>query len=96
MEFRVCFEPSNKSVVVPAGTSLLEAARRVGLPVASSCGADGVCGRCGLVILASDDRVADESAREREIKQRNRIDPQLRLSCRIAVETNLRVTAPYW
>jgi hypothetical protein len=39
---------------------------------------------------------ATESEREREIKQRNRIDPKLRLSCRVDVAADLTVTAPYW
>lgn len=79
-----------------AGTSLLEAARDAGLPVASACGAEAVCARCGLEILAAAAPVDDESPREREIKQRNRIDPKLRLACRVRVASDLTVTAPYW
>jgi 2Fe-2S ferredoxin len=94
--FEVRFEPSGRSVVVEAGTSALEAARRAGLPVASSCGADGVCGRCGLRVLACAVPPAPEAERERDIKQRNRIDPVLRLSCRLQVECDLTLTAPYW
>ncbi len=96
MEYRVRFEPSGREIVVPAGTSLLTAARLADLPVASSCGADGVCARCGLEILEAVESVAGETNRERDIKQRNRIDPRLRLSCRVLVETDLTVTAPYW
>lgn len=81
---------------VPAGTSLLEAARRAELPVASACGADGVCGRCGLEILAGGDSIEAETERERDIKHRNRIETSLRLSCRVSVSHDLTVTAPYW
>jgi ferredoxin len=90
----VRFEPSGKTVAVEAGTSLLEAARAAGLPVASACGADGVCGRCGMRILAGDP--GDETAAEIEIKRRNRIEPDLRLSCRVRVESALAATATYW
>jgi uncharacterized 2Fe-2S/4Fe-4S cluster protein (DUF4445 family) len=96
MDFYVRFKPSQKSIRVPDSTSLLEAARRVGLPVASSCGADGVCGRCGLEILESREPIESESEREGEIKQRNRVDLHLRLACRIQVDTDLTVTAPNW
>jgi ferredoxin len=96
VDFLIRFEPSRKSVRVPAGTSLLEAARRAGLPIASSCGADGVCGRCGLAILSGPTSTGVESERDREIKRRNRIDADLRLACRIAVSADLTVTAPYW
>ena len=96
MDFLIRFEPCHRSLRVPAGTTLLEAARQAGLPVASSCGADGVCGRCGLEILAGVDRVGVEGERERLIKQRNRVDPKLRLSCLVDIGADLAVTAPYW
>lgn len=78
------------------GTSLLEAARRAGLPIASSCEAGGVCGRCGLAILAGESALIRETERERDIKQRNRIDSDLRLSCCVTVSGDMTVTAPYW
>ena len=81
---------------MPAGTSLLEAAREAGLPVASACGAEAVCARCGLEIVEGGALVEVETAREREIKARNRIDPKLRLACRVRVASDLSVTAPYW
>ena len=96
MDFTILFEPSRKSIRVPAGTSLLEAARRAGLPVASACGADGICGRCGLELLAGGASAGEEPEREREIKRRNRIDSNLRLACRLGVSADLTVTAPYW
>jgi adenylate cyclase len=90
----VRFEPSGRTISVAAGTSLLEAARAAGLPVASACGADGVCGRCGMRILAGDP--GPETAAEAAIKRRNRIEPELRLSCRVRVESELVATATYW
>lgn len=90
------FEPSRRSVQVPAGTSLLEAAQRAELPVARACGADGICGRCGLAILQGGDALERETDRERTIKQRNRIDAGLRLSCCVRVSADMTVTAPYW
>lgn len=96
MQVCVRFEPYHRQVWVPAGTTLLEAARLAGLPVANACRAGGICGRCGLEILRSMQPVCAEEERERVVKQRNRVDPLLRLSCRIIVESDLVVTAPYW
>ncbi len=90
------FEPSRKSIEVPAGTTLLEAARRAGLPVASACGADGICARCGLEILEGAETIAPETERERDVKRRNRIAAALRLSCYIDIAGDMTVTAPYW
>jgi 2Fe-2S ferredoxin len=98
VEHQVRFEPSGRQVRVPAGTSLLEAARRAGLPVASACGAGGICARCGLTILSvsGGPELAPESDSESRAKRANRVDPALRLACRIALAADLVVTAPYW
>jgi 2Fe-2S ferredoxin len=91
---RVCFQPSGRIVEVAVGTTLLEAARAAGLPVGSSCGGDGVCGRCGLVVLGGE--LSAETVEESRIKADNRVDPHARLSCRALVVGDAEVTAPYW
>ena len=85
-----------RSARVPAGASLLEAAREVGLPMANACGADGLCARCGVRILEGGEALPPETPREREVKRRNRIDPELRLACRVSLAGDLVVSAPYW
>jgi ferredoxin len=96
VEVRVRFSPVGRALRVPAGTTLLEAARRAGLPIASACAADGLCARCGLRVLAGAEGLPPESAAERDAKQRNRIEPELRLACRVALRTDVEVTASYW
>ena len=96
VEHTVRFLPSGRSVSAASGTSLLEVARSAGLSVASACGASAVCARCGLQILEGDETLEPETEREARIKQRNRIDPDLRLACLISLRGNLVVTAPYW
>ncbi|MEW6243434.1 MAG: ASKHA domain-containing protein [Bacillota bacterium] len=50
MAYRVRFVPDNAEVLVPEGTDLLRAATLAGLQIKSSCGGDGVCGRCAVSI----------------------------------------------
>jgi len=83
-------------VRVPVGTSLLDAARRAGLPVASACGGAGVCGRCGLRVLAGRGALLAETGAETRAKARNRIEPAVRLACRVDVTADVTVTAAYW
>jgi adenylate cyclase len=92
----VHFVPSDRKVCVPRGTSLLEAVRRAGLPIARACSGDGACGRCGLRILVGGETVAGESPGEVRAKARNRVDADVRLACRIGVDRDLTVTSPYW
>jgi adenylate cyclase len=96
MRFEVRFAPSGRSIRVDRGTRLIDAVRRAGLPVASGCGAEGLCARCGMTVLSGGSSLPAESAAEAAAKQRNRIDPAQRLACRVAVESDLEVTASYW
>jgi uncharacterized 2Fe-2S/4Fe-4S cluster protein (DUF4445 family) len=96
VDARIRFHPSGKTLRVPLGTTLLEAAREAGLPMASACGADGICGRCGVQVLAGAASLSAETGAERSVKRRNRIDPAQRLACRAAVSGDVEVTATYW
>jgi len=92
----VRFQPSGKELRVERGTTILEAARRAGLPMASACGADGICARCGVRVLAGARGLSPETEPETRQKQRNRIDPSLRLACRVEAFGDVEVTAGYW
>jgi len=92
----VTFRPSGERVRVPAGTTLLEAARLAGLPVASACGAHGLCARCGVTLVSGADRVSEETDDEREAKRLNRVDADQRLSCMTRISGNVEITATYW
>ena len=96
MECVIRFVPSGQSVRVPGGTTLAEAAREAGLPIATPCRESGLCARCGLEILEGGEGVAKESSDEREAKRRNRVATHLRLACRLELAGDLVVTAPYW
>jgi ferredoxin len=96
VDFHVRFQPSGRIVRVAAGSSLLEAARRAGLPIASACGGDALCGRCGVSLLSGASALAVEDEPEARAKRRNRVPAEQRLACRVAVSTDLEVTASYW
>ena len=96
MDFRVRFQPSGRSVRVAAGSSLLEAARRAGLPIASACGGEALCGRCGVSVLSGESALPPPGAPEARAKRRNRVPAEQRLACRVAVSSDLEVTAGYW
>ena len=92
----VRFRPSGRALRVERGTTLLEAARRAGLPMASACGADGLCARCGVRVLAGAEALSPTTEAEERQKRRNRIDPALRLACRARALGDVELTAGYW
>lgn len=84
------------STRVPRGTLLLDAVRAAGLPVASGCGAHALCARCAVEVVDGAEALEPASAEEREALRRNRIDPRLRLACRVRVGADLSVRTSYW
>jgi adenylate cyclase len=87
-------KPQEALVEVPEGTLLVDAIRAAGLPIATACGDELVCGRCGVRILRG--RVPREKPAEREAKRRNRVPADLRLACVIRVRGDLDVSTDYW
>jgi ferredoxin, 2Fe-2S len=92
----VSFQPSGRSVEVPAGSTILDAVLAARLPIARACGADGLCGRCGVRVRAAGIGVDEPGPGETAVRLRNRLDPGLRLACRTRVLGDVEVTAPYW
>jgi ferredoxin len=88
--------PADVAVEVPSGTTLLDAVVAAGLPIARSCGAEGICGKCALRIIAGAGALGPEADGETRIKARNRVDPELRLACRARVVGDVTATASYW
>ena len=93
---RVRFLPSGREVDSPPGTTLLDATIAAGLPIARSCGAEGVCAKCALEILAGAAQLSAETPEELRIKARNHIEPACRLACRAKLGGDVTVTASYW
>lgn len=94
MTVEIRFEPSGRTVRVPRGTTLLEAARAAGLPAARACGGDLLCGRCACTIESAGGPAEGET--ERRTKARNRVDPEKRLACAVRLEADLEASAPGW
>ncbi len=91
---KIQFRPRDTEIDVPAGTRLIDAIRSAGLPIASPCGDDLICGKCGVHILRG--RVAREAAVERDAKTRNRVAAGQRLACAVRVRDDLVISADYW
>ena len=96
MEFTVRFLPSGNIVRVPAGTTLLNAARQAGWPVMSACGENQLCALCGLEIVEGIEALPPEPDEEAHIKELNRVDEKLRLSCQLEIVGDLVVRTEYW
>lgn len=92
--FVVRFEPMGVVVAVPRGRRIYDLALAHGVPLAQSCGGEGICGRCGVRCLSGE--LGPEGKLERMRKADNRLDPALRLACMTTVRGDVVLTTDYW
>src|SRR5260370_36620324 len=102
---RVVFTPSGKRGEFPEGTSLLAAARALGVDLDSVCGGRGICGRCQIEVAegafakhatASDAGHATpwNAAEQRYADKRGAFAPGRRLGCQARVCGDLVIDVP--
>lgn len=92
----ITFQPSGKTIEVTSGTLLFDAALRAGLPVASSCSAVFVCGKCNLQIVHGGENLSAQRDVERSLLTRDKKPLSDRISCVTRVFGDCTVTATYW
>lgn len=91
----VLFQPLGRRGQVPAGISVLEAARRLGVGLSGVCGGRGACGTCRVVISPDDrDALSPVSDPERERLGEEEIAGGVRLACRAFIQRALQVFVP--
>lgn len=88
-KFKVTFYPDNKTVEVQKGKTILSAAISAGVYVNSSCGGDGVCGRC-KVVLKKGEVFAHPTGRI-SLEERKR---GVYLACLSVVQSDIEVEIP--
>ncbi len=91
----VAFQPLGKRGTVPAGISVLEAARRLGVGLSGVCGGLGVCGTCRVVVSPEyRDALSPVSDTERERLGEAELERGVRLACRAFIRRALHVFVP--
>lgn len=90
--FEVQFQPVGKRVIVPEGTTILEATRQAGIDLTAACGGEGNCGQCQIVLLAGkvNALTPDEIFLISEMDRSN----NYRLACCTSVQSDLKIHLP--
>ena len=87
----VIFQPDGRTVSVPDGQTLLEAARQAGVPMNTPCGGNGICGGCRVIIPQHPPEPSETDRRKLTGEELGR---HLRLACQVRVRSDLRVVIP--
>src|SRR5437588_963462 len=90
-KLEVTYLPFDRSTRVPPGTTVFSAAHWIGLPIDSSCGGRGTCGKCKVRVIGSPTEVT--TADHRELRQ-DEIDQGWRLSCQAHVHEDMTCEVP--
>lgn len=53
-QYELIIEPSGRRIFIPAGCSVLQAAREAGLAINAVCGGNGTCGSCKVKLISGD------------------------------------------
>ncbi len=88
-KFEVLFVPHEKKVMVEEGEILIRAALEAGVHINASCGGEGVCGKCRVLI---EDGTVEGGISEKLSKED--IAKNYRLACRARVMSDLTVRIP--
>ncbi|HSN73925.1 MAG TPA: ASKHA domain-containing protein [Anaerolineae bacterium] len=103
-QFRVIFQPAGRQGLVAAGTSLLDAARELGVEIESICGGRQTCAKCQVRveegvfarhgIESSNHHITGEGEREAAYRADKGLLPGCRMSCDARVQGDVLVTVP--
>lgn len=93
---RASFAPSGAFVDVPPGTTLLEAIRAAGLPVAQSCGGFAICSWCKVCVVSGAENLSAVEPPEARLIARQKFAPDERASCQAELLGDATVTTTYW
>jgi uncharacterized 2Fe-2S/4Fe-4S cluster protein (DUF4445 family) len=90
-KLEVTYKPFDRSTRVPPGTTLFSAAHWIGLPIDSTCGGRGTCGKCKVRILSAPTEVT--TADHRQLTQ-DEIAAGWRLSCQARIQEDIICEVP--
>jgi len=90
-KLEVTYQPFDRTTRVPPGTTVFSAAHWIGLPIDSTCGGRGTCGKCKVRVLDADMEVT--TADHRQLRK-DEIEGGWRLSCQARIYEDLVCEVP--
>ena len=93
---RVLFTPLGTAAQAKPDETILDAARRAGVPLGNSCGGVGVCARCRVRIVAGAENLSPPTSIELRIGATRGFTDAERMACQAAVAGDCEVTTGYW
>ena len=103
-DIKIVFTPSGRQGHVPAGTTVLQAARTLGVDIDSVCGGRALCGRCQVDvgtgefakhgITSGADSLCGVTAVESRYAEKKGLAEGRRLSCQSTLQSDVVIDVP--
>jgi uncharacterized 2Fe-2S/4Fe-4S cluster protein (DUF4445 family) len=87
-QYQVTFLPHNRTIEVSEGDSLIRAALQAGVHINASCGGEGICGKCRVLL---EEGMVSEGVSERLSQEDLENGYRLACLCRISQDVTIRV-----
>lgn len=92
----VVFTPLGERAAALPNETVLDAARRAGVPLGNSCGGVGICARCRVRIVRGGENLSAPTSIEVRTMTARSFASDERLACMAVVEGECEVTTGYW
>ncbi len=93
---KISFAKPRAEIEVAVGANLMEALLKGNVPVASSCGGEGVCTKCLIKIIDGKDNLSSPNETEKDLREIHDIARNERVSCQTQVLGDIKVDTTYW
>lgn len=93
---RVTFTPLAKTAEAKTDETVLDVARRAGVPLGNSCGGIGVCSRCKVRVVAGAESLTAPTSVETRFAEARGFAEDERMACQAVVRGDCEVTTAYW
>jgi uncharacterized 2Fe-2S/4Fe-4S cluster protein (DUF4445 family) len=90
-KLEVIYRPYDRTTRVPPGTTLFSAAHWIGLPIDSTCGGRGTCGKCKVRLL---DGTSEITTADHRLLRKDEVDEGWRLSCQARIYEDITCEVP--
>lgn len=104
MDHTIIFQPSGRRGLVPEGTTVLEAARRLGVGIEAVCGEQLVCGKCRVKVMegtfpkegitSAMNHLTELDEKEIKVLKRKDSEEHIRLACSTRIQGDILVFVP--
>lgn len=93
---QIIFKKNLSRVNCAFGENLMEVLIKNNIPVASSCGGDGVCAKCKILIIDGIYNLDPPNPLEDKLALKGNKSTNERFSCQVQVKGDLLIDTPYW